>query len=401
MTDLSVLSADDVVTRIPTGARIVASPACGAPTTLLGALAHAADGRDWTLLTGLVFEPQALVDAVLAGTLTWHTWHPTAPCAPVLGHGRFGYIPLRASQVPKYLATAGVDAALVRVTPPDRGGWCSVGPSASYPMAALEHARLRVAEVDPTVPRTWGQTMVHVSHLDVLVESATPMPVYEASGPDEVSRGIARHLIDLLPPEPVFQLGIGRVPEALVHELGEQRIGGLRFVGMGSDGMVDLAEKGLLGLGLGGDPAISAPDLLGTARLMEFADDNPSVGVYPSTIAQSPPLLSRRHRLVSVNSALEVDLEGQVNAEMIGGKRMSGVGGSYDFAEAATHSAGGLRVIAVPSKRIVRRLGEGSTVTVPRALVDVVVTEKGSVRLEGLTEREREKALRGIGGEGL
>jgi acyl-CoA hydrolase len=395
--DLAVVSADAAVARIPAGARIVVSPACGTPTSLLDALTSAADAQGWSVLTGLVLAPELLVSAVCQGALSWRTWHPTAGCQGLVGHSHFGYVPLRASQVPKHLAASGVDVALVRVTPPDHHGWCSLGPSASYPVPALEHAHLRIAEVDPNMPRTWGQTMIHVSRFDLLAESTTPMAVYEAARPDEVSRSIARHLIDLLPPDPVFQLGIGRVPEALVHELGEQGVGGLRFVGMGSDGMVDLAERGLLDTSLGDGPPLSAPDLLGTSRLMDFADDNPSVGVFPSTLAQSPTLLSARKRLVSVNSALEVDLAGQVNAELIQGRRISGVGGSYDFAEAATHSEGGLRVIAVPSTRIVRRLGEGSTVTVPRALVDVVVTEKGAVRLEGLTEQERELELESIG----
>lgn len=396
MTNLSVVSADAAMARVPVGARIVASQACGTPTSLLDALTRAGDGRRWTVLTGLLFAPEALVDAVRAGTLTWRTWHPTATCQPVIGHSHFGYVPLRASQVPKHLAALGVDVALVRITPPDRHGWCSLGPSAGYPVAAVEQAQLRIAEVDPNMPRTWGQTMVHVSRFDLLVESTTPMPVYESARPDEVSRSIARHLIDLLPADPVFQLGIGRIPEALVHELGDKGIEGLRFVGMGSDGMVDLAEKGLLDTSLGDGPPIAAPDLLGTARLMDFADDNPSVGVYPSTVAHSPTLLSGRPRLISVNSALQVDLAGQVNAELVQGRRISGAGGSYDFAEAATHSAGGLRVIAVPAKRIVRRLDENSAVTIPRALVDVVVTEKGVARLEGLTEQEREEALSAI-----
>jgi 4-hydroxybutyrate CoA-transferase len=243
--------------------------------------------------------------------------------------------------------------------------------------------------------------MVHVSDFDVLVESTVPMPVYEPAVLDDVSRSIAHHLMELIPPDPVFQLGIGRIPEAFVHALSERGTTGLRFVGMGSDGMVDLAEKGLLDTTPGAGPSISAPDLLGTERLMSFADDNPAVGVYPSTFAHSPILLSSRPRLISINSALEVDLAGQVNAEMVNGKRVAGVGGSYDFAEAATHSIGGLRVIAIPSKRIVRRLGDGSAVTIPRAQTDVVVTENGVARLQGLTEQEREQELLRIGAGGI
>jgi 4-hydroxybutyrate CoA-transferase len=391
-----VVSAEMAVDRIPEGARIVVSPSCGTPTSLVTALVGAAEGRNWTLASGLVFEPELIVDAVDAGTVRWRTWHPTTACERVFDQDGFGYVPLRASQVPGLLASGRFEAAVIRVTPPDRNGWFSLGPSAGYPAIAADVAGICIAEVDPSMPRTWGQSMVHSSQLDVLVESTSPMPVYKAASPDDTSRAIARNVIDLLPSEPVLQLGIGKIPEAMVHTLAEEGVGPVTFVGMGSDGMVDLADRGLLGPRPYQGPSICAPDLLGTARLMEYAHDNPDVGVYPSSIAHSAILLSGRDRLVSVNSALEVDLKGQVNAETIKGRRVTGVGGSYDFAEAATWSNGGTRVIAVPSNRIVERLGEGSAVTVPTALVDVVVTELGAVRLQGLTEKEREAGLRRI-----
>ena len=220
--------------------------------------------------------------------------------------------------MPAFLASRPPDVALVRVTPPDRHGWCSVGPSVSYIHAALDHATVRIAEVDPALPRTCGQSMVHVDQLDVLVEATEPLPVYDAATPNPVSDAIAGHIMPLLPDWPLLQLGIGAVPEALVAGLADKGIGDLRFTGMGSDGMVGLAERGLLDRRHhDGIPPISAPDLLGTSRLMEWADDNPSIGVYPSTFAQHPLVLAGRDRLVSINSAVEVDLAGQVNAERV------------------------------------------------------------------------------------
>lgn len=388
------------VASIPNGSTIVVAPACGTPTTLLHALAAHADGRGWTLMSGLLLDPSRVVAAVERKALRYHTWHPTRPIATKVAAGEIGYIPIRASQVPKQFARWNVDVALVRVTPPDRHGWCSLGPSASYSLHAIDQAAIRIAEVDQAMPRTWGQTMVHRSRFDAMVESSDPMPVYEAGTPDHVSRAIARHLIELLPDRPILQLGIGAVPEALVVLLGEHGVGELRFVGMGSDGMAALARQGLLDTRPSALPPIAAPDLLGTAEVMAFADDNPCVGVYPSTVVHAPTALAQLDRLVSINSAVEVDLGGHVNSERLRGRQISGVGGSVDFFEGATHSAVGVRAIALPAttpdgsiSRIVARLGEDSAVSLPPSLVDVVVTEHGVARLEGLTARQRAEAL--------
>jgi acyl-CoA hydrolase len=246
--------------------------------------------------------------------------------------------------------------------------------------------------------------MVHVSDLDALVESTEPLAVYQAATPNPVSRAIARHILELLPERPLLQLGIGAVPEALVTALGEAGLSDLRFTGMASDGMVELNDRGLLDRRhLDGLPPISAPDLLGTELLMRWADDNPAVGVYPSSFAQNPIALAARDRLISINSAVEVDLAGQVNSERVRGRQISGIGGSLDFFEGASHSRGGMRVIALPAtssdgaiSRIVPRLGEGSTVTIPSSLVDVVVTEHGVAHLEGMSTKERATALAAI-----
>jgi len=384
------------VDRIPAGSQIVVSPACGTPTSLLSALAERCVGQEWTLASGLIFDPTCLLEAVETGNLRWKTWHPTSACQELLRDGLIDYAPLRASQVPSQLQRWNTPVALVRTTPPNRHGWCSLGPSAGYPLPAVRSAQMTIAEVDPSMPRTWGMSMVHVSQIDLACESTKPMPIYEGATPTSQSSAIARHLIQLLPERPVLQLGIGRVPESLVHEIAAQGVQDVRFTGMGCDAMVHLAERGLLDTNLEEGQPISSPDLLGTAVLMDFADDNPLVGVYPSNISHSPLRLAQVERLVSINSALEVDLVGQANAEMIRGKRVSGTGGSLDFSEAATHSLGGLRVIAVPASRIVPKLGEGSAVSTLRSMVDVVVTERGVARLEGMSERERAEALAAI-----
>jgi acyl-CoA hydrolase len=293
------------------------------------------------------------------------------------------------------LARWGVDVALVRVSPPDKHGQVSLGGSVGYGLDALRLASVRIAEVDPSVPRTCGQSTVPVTVFDALIESATAMPEHVAATPDETSRVIAEHVLGLLPRDPVLQIGIGGIPESVLAGLAGADLGSVRFEGMASDGMVDLFEQGCL------DPgqvdAVRSPELMGTSRLMSFAAANPAIGVYPSSSSHDTARLGRLDRLVSVNGAIEVDLQGQVNVETVRGRPVAGVGGSLDFVEGAGRSPGGVRVVAIaaasPDGTASRIVPSVSTVTVPGASTDVVVTEHGIARLEGLTARERAEAL--------
>ncbi len=386
----------DALDRIPSGGRIIAGAYCGGPTSLLRAVAERSPGRGWQLRTGLLLDDGGVYEAASSGDLRLATWHVAGAGRELAEGGLIDYLPLRASQLEKRITAWDLDAALLRVTPPDSDGWCSLGPSAGYALTAIKTAKLCIAEVDEALPRTCGQSRVHVSALDVLVPSTTPTPAYRSPEPDDISQTIARHVLTLLPDRPVLQVGIGGATEAVVTALAEDGVDRLRFVGMGIDAMVDLFERGLLDAGR---PAIASPDLLGTQRLMCFAEENPVVGVFPSSVAHSPQWLARHQRLVSVNSAVEIDLSGQVNSEVVGGRQIAGIGGSIDFVEAATHSPGGRRVVALPSttrdgsSRIVPRLDATGTVTVPRGMVDFVVTEHGIAQLEGKTLRERAEAL--------
>jgi 4-hydroxybutyrate CoA-transferase len=392
-----VTSLHEALDRIPTGGRIIAGACCGGPTSLLRGVAERSAGRGWLLWTGLLLDDGGVYDAARAGDLSLATWHVAGAGRKLLEDGLLDFAPVRASRLEHCISSWGLDAALVRVSPPDANGWCSLGPSVAYARTAIEAAKLCIAEVDEALPRTHGASTVHVSELDVLVPSTTETPRYRSARPDELSQAIARNVLTLLPDRPVLQLGIGTVTEALVAALLEERVDGLRFVGMGMDAMADLAEHGLLART---GEAIESPDLLGTERLMEFADENPVVGMYPSTIAHAPRVLARHDRLVSVNSAVEVDLSGQVNSEMVAGRQLAGIGGSIDFVEAASQAAAGVRIIAIPSttrngaqSRIVSRLTADATVTIPRGMVDFVVTEHGIAQLEGRTTAERAEAL--------
>lgn len=381
------------------GARIVAGPGLGAPTTLLGALGTAAFGRRWTLSTGLLLGDYPFLDAVRAGELTYRTWHVMPPVRELVAEGLVGYVPARFSQVPAQLAARGVDVALVRVSPPDVHGYCSLGPSAGYTVDAVALASVRIGEVDPALPRTFGGTAVHRSMFDALVESQEPTPRYESGRPDAISNRVAAHVLGLLPRDPTLQIGIGSITEAVVSALGEADLGGVRFCGMATDEMVDLFERGVIAPA-GARVPISSPELMGTEKLMAFADRNPALEVHPASVTHDAARLGRIDRFVSVNTAIEVDLSGQVNSERVRGRQVSGPGGSLDFVEAATRSAGGVRIIALSSttpdgrySRIVGAIGAEGAVTIPRSMVDAVVTEYGVARLDGRSTAERAEAL--------
>lgn len=380
----------------------MASPGCGTPETLLRTLGERAESLGSPMLySGLQLGTYPFLDAVQAGHLGYATWHVLGPARAHVRAGTADYLPVRASEVPHLLPRWGVNAAFVRVTPPDRNGYVSLGPSVSYPYDAVRLATCVVGEVDPDLPRTFGASNVHVSRFDSLVDADGPACQYQGSIPSPIAKAIAAHVIDLLPERPTLQVGIGEIPEALVASLGDADLGPLRFVGMGTDEMVPLLESGAIDPdALVPDPGIATVELMGSRRLLDAADLHPAIGVYPSTRFHTPRHLLALDRLVSINSAVEIDLHGQVNAETVRGHQVSGVGGSIDFVEGAYGSDGGLRILALSSttrdgrhSRIVPILPAGAAVTIPRALADVVVTEHGVADLRGRTLRERADAL--------
>lgn len=393
-----VTGIDDAMALIRPAARVIVGPGCGEPTTLLTALAERShEVAGIRLHAGILLETPTFLDAVAAGRLAFTTWHVTGPLREAVADGSVDFLPLRASEVGSVLGPLGIDVAFLRVTPPDSSARVSLGPSAGYTRAAALHADVVIGEVDPALPWTHGDSVLPVECFSELVETEHTARRYAMRPPDDAVRRIARTILDLLPDAASLQLGIGAVPEAVIAALTESGTAPAVFVGMGSDGMVDMAEQGLLD---GPGERVAAVELMGTERLMAFADRNPTLGVYPSEKIHDPAVQARRPRFVSINSAVEVDLWGQVNGETIGGAQAAAVGGSMDFFEAGRGSAGGLRIIALPAttrhgrSRIVARLA--GVVSIPRHSVDVVVTEFGAARLSGRTLRERAEALVGV-----
>lgn len=405
MSRTDTVPADQALGLLPRAARVVCSPGCGTPLSLLRALAARAPDLDRPhLYSGLLLGGYPFLDELAAGQLDYTTWLAMPPARPALAAGQAAYLPARGSDVPAVIRSLRPDVALARVTPPDRSGYVSVGPAAGYTAAMLEAARLCIGEVDEALPRTHGRSLVHVSAFAALVETDTATPEYHAAPPSDRSRRIAEYALELVPHDAVLQLGIGEVPEALVWSLQDTDRGRLRFAGMATDGIAALMQSGRVPASPVPEPSILAVELMGTRALLDFARDNPSVGMYPADAECHPRGLGRLPRFVSINSALEVDLSGQVSAEAVGARVVAGIGGSADFNEAAGLSDGGLRIVALPSttpprgdragrSRIVARLTEGSPVTLPRSRIDYVVTEFGVARLWGRSLAERAEAL--------
>lgn len=391
-------SPEQAVSALPDGALVVSVGSSGEPTTLLRALAALSPGRDWTLASGLLFGDYVFGDAVSAGALRYRTWHVTRPVRDLVATGAAEYVPVRASAVAQMLRQWPVGAALVRVSPPDRVGRCSLGGSASYAAVAVAQADVVIAEIDCAVPRTRGNSTVPYDCFTAVTESSEPAPAYRAARTSPVGERITERVLALLPPEPTLQVGIGEVPESLVRALaGGSSAGPLRFVGMATDDIVDLDRAGLLaGDGRSGPPSVLSPELHGGQRLLRWADDNPRLEMHPSSVAHDAAALGAIARFVSVNSALQVSLGGDVNSEMADGLQVSGTGGSLDYVESAWRSPGGFSVIALASttpagrSRLVPRV---ESVSLPRSMVDVVVTEHGIARLSGKSARERAAAL--------
>ncbi|MER3421393.1 MAG: hypothetical protein C4290_13100 [Chloroflexota bacterium] len=271
----------------------------------------------------------------------------------------------------------------------------------STTVEVARRAPLVIGEINPRCPRTHGEGFLHVTDIDLAVEVDHP-PVEAPPAPvGEVERAIGRHVAALVPDGATIQIGIGAVPQAILEALADRRDLGVHS-GMLCDGMVPLVERGVItGACKSLDPyKLAAGEAIGSQVLFDFVHDNPGVRMLPARLSHGLEYLRGQERFVAINSALEVDLTGQVNAEWLAGRQVSGLGGSFDFLEAAMHAPGGISIVALPAtaaggtvSRIVPALAAGTAVTAPRYAVDYVVTEFGVADLRVKPLRQRAEAL--------
>lgn len=319
-----------------------------------------------------------------------------------VAEGRADYVPVFLSEVPA-LFRRGIlplDVALVQVSPPDRHGFCSLGVSVDASRAAVETARRVIALVNPRMPRAHGDALVHVSRFAATVETDEPIPEHPRPRLTDVERAIGRHVATLIEDGATLQMGIGAIPDAVLGALGDHRRLGIHSE-MFADGVIDLVERGVV---TGEEKRIHPGKIvgtfaMGTRRLYDFIDDNPQVVLLDVAYVNDTAVIRRNPKVAAINSAIEVDLTGQVCADSIGTRMYSGVGGQMDFIRGASLSPGGKPIIALPSttsrgeSRIVPFLRQGAGVVTTRSHVQWVVTEHGVANLHGRGLRERARAL--------
>ena len=335
------------------------------------------------------------------------TWQVTGHTQKLVDSGAAEFMPLRLSQVPALLMPDGMlpaDAVLLQVSPPDEHGYVSLGVSVCTMIDIARSAPLVIAEVNQQAPRTLGNSMIHVDEIDYLVDADYPVIEHRQSKIGDVERAIAEHVAALIPDGATIQMGIGAIPEALMFMLDDKKDLGVHS-GMISDGFMPLIEKGVVN---GSRKALSTGkvvcgEVMGGPDLYRFVHENEAVHLDSVSYTHNPLVLAQLDDFISINSAVEIDLAGQINAETIGARQISGLGGQFDFIEGVLHSKGGVSIFAMPStagrgkiSRITPRLASGAAVSTPRYCADYIVTEFGVASLNGRTMRQRAEALIGI-----
>ena len=398
-----LVSAERALAAVQSGDRVVVGHAAGEPTPLVEELVRQKDRlRDVEIVHMVALGECRYCQRGMEGHFRHNSLFAGRGSQPALAEGRADFTPVFFSEIPRLFRERilPVDVALIQVSPMDRHGFMSYGVSVDYTRAAAESARTVIAEVNARMPRTLG-SFIHVAQVSSLVE--TDRPLIEVPPPEisPVEEQIGRNVAALVPDGANLQLGIGAIPDAVLGSLGDKRDLGIHTE-MFSDGAVELYRQGVITNRHNNvNPGkFTACFLMGTRRLYDFADDNPAVDMRPVDFTNSILVAGRVERLVAINSAIQVDLAGQVCADTIGPRQYSGVGGQVDFVRAAGLSPGGRAIMALPStaragtvSRIVARLDPGACVTTSRNDVHLVVTEYGVADLRGKTLRERAAAL--------
>lgn len=402
-----VSTADDAVRRITSGMRVYLTGNCSVPQTLLAALVQRApELRDVEIAQVLTIGPADYVAPEMAGHLRVNTLFISDNVRGAVNEGRADFTPVFLSEVPKLFKSGLLtpDVALVHVSPPDEHGFCSFGIEVGMTKPIAQSAKVVIAEMNPRMPRTLGDSFIHLSKIDHVVPVDYPLPEIRMGDTSETVQRIADHVAALIPDGATLQTGIGAIPDAVLSRLGTHKDLGIHTE-LFSDGIIDLIARGVItGERKTLHPGkVIAGFVLGTQRLYDFIHDNPVIELHPQDYVNDPFVIAQNAKMVAINSAIEVDLTGQVCADSIGPRFYSGVGGQLDFIYGASRSPGGLPVIALPStalggkaSRIVAMLKPGSGVTTSRNHVRFVVTEYGVADLYGRTVRQRARALIGI-----
>ena len=399
-----VVTADEAVACVGSGQRIYLHEVAMAPIELLDALVRRAGTLAGVEVVALHTEgPAPHVAPGLQAHIRHNALFAGSNVREAVNDGRADYTPVFLSAVPGLIRHGAmkVDVAFLQVSPPDDHGYCRLGTSIACARAAVDFADRAIAVVNPQVPRTMGNSAVHVSRFSALVPVDRPLPSPPAPAAGEVERLIGEQVAALVPPHAVLQMGIGAIPDAVLRHLADREDLGVHTE-MFSDGLLALAEAGVVTNRYKTTfrGRIVTSFALGSPRLYDFVDMNPFVEFHGSDIVNDPHEISRIERMTAINSAIEVDLTGQVVADSIGERIYSVIGGQMDFITGASFAPGGVAVIALPStakagsvSRIVPTIRTGAGVVTTRGHVQWVVTEWGAVNLAARSLRERAELL--------
>jgi acetyl-CoA hydrolase len=399
-----VVSAQEAVQAIKSGDTVYIQSHAAAPEPIIDAMVNRSyELKDVSIMHIMTLGKAAYAKKEYAGSFKVHALFIGANIRDAVNEGRADYTPIFLSEIPRLFASGQVplDVCLIQVSPPDAHGFCSYGVSVDCTVAARKAARLVIAEVNKQMPRTLGRSFVHVSRLNYIVETDRPLQELAPAVPTLVEEAIGRNVASLVDDEATIQLGIGAIPNAVLKYLTDKRELGVHSE-MLSDGIIDLIEGGVVTNDaktiLPGKIAVSF--VIGTKRLYDFVDNNPLVEFQTVDYINDPFIISQNHKMTAINSALEIDLSGQVCADSIGTYLYSGFGGQVDFIRGASRAKEGKAIIALPStakdgsvSRITSTLDPGSGVVTTRADVHYVVTEYGVAQLFGKTLTQRMRLL--------
>ena len=404
-----ITTPDEAVKTIKSGDRVFLTGNASVPLPLLDALVRRApELRDVEVCHPLTICPADYVAPEMEGHLRINSMFISANVRNAVNQGRADFTPVMLSEFPLLFKNGHLplDVALIHVSPPDENGFCSMGAESGLTISAAEVAKIVIAQVNEQMPRTLGDTAMHIDKMHYIVPSDTPlfeMPMGDDADQDVVEK-IAAHIAELIPDGATMQLGIGALPNAVLKFLFAKKDLGIHSE-LISDGVIDLVEAGVVnGSRKSLHPGkITCGFLLGTKRLYDWVDNNPLVELHRTEYVNDPFVVAQNDRMVAINSAIEVDFTGQVCADSIGTKMHSAVGGQLDFIYGASRSKGGVPIIALPStstlrdgsvvSKIVPMLKLGAGVVTSRNHIHYVVTEFGIAALYGKTVRQRTQAL--------
>jgi acyl-CoA hydrolase len=399
-----IVSADEAVAQVRSGQRVYIHNGCSEPIELVKALTRR--GPNLQDVEVIHMATMGIADYSLPeyeGHFRTNALFIGGNVRRAIQEGRGDYTPVFLSEIEGLFSSGAllIDVALLQCTPPDSYGFMSLGTSIDVNMAVAQCARHVIVEINDQMPRTLGDAFLHVSRVDAFIETSHPLSEYPQHPVTEQHRAIARNVAGLIPDGATIQTGIGGIPEATLALLGNHKDLGIHSE-MVPDGAIDLIRAGVVN----GERKTLHPNkviagfVLGTKRLFDFIDNNPMFEFHPTAYCNDPLVIARNDRMVAINSAIEVDLTGQVCSDSMGQTVYSGIGGQVDFLRGAARAKGGVPIIALPStakngtvSRIAMMLQPGAGVVTSRGDVHYVVTEHGVAYLHGKTLRQRAEAL--------